>query len=116
MNTHKNIDISVVRNYIKSSSLTYSFIDGPHGFTVPETFYELEIDNRKTIHFYCIVPIYAEEIDLKLQKGTDALLDRFNFFNVSEIVDPVRRKTVKHPAGLFKPEKRYNITTNSHIN
>lgn len=63
-------------------------------------FYELKINKEKTIKFYCLYPIYKEEMDFKLKKGSDALLDKFEKYNVIDIVDIGRRNTcVKN--GLF---------------
>jgi hypothetical protein len=47
----------------------------PMGATVD--FSMLKVSPDKTIFFYQLVPIYAEEMDLKLRKGAEALMDRF---------------------------------------
>ena len=52
-----------------------------------ETCHTLEIDEETTIRFYSVVPIYREEMDFKLQKGTDPLLDKLGKHNVSELLD-----------------------------
>jgi hypothetical protein len=53
----------------------------------------------KEITILALFPLYAAEMSLKLNKGTDALLDAFDRAGVTEIVDPVRRPAVK--SGLF---------------
>ncbi len=60
---------------------------------VEEAFLELEISEEKQIHFYAVVPLYPEEMDYKLQYGTDALLDRFDQYGISEILDIDRPNT-----------------------
>ena len=66
---------------------------GPH-------FFELKISVEKTIKFYCLYPLYKEEMDFKLKKGSDALLDKFEQFDVSDIID-VDRKNTCLKKGLF---------------
>jgi hypothetical protein len=63
-------------------------------------FFELKIDDKKKINFYCLYPLYKEEMDFKLKKGTDALIDRFEEYNVSDVVD-INRKNTCAKKGLF---------------
>jgi len=66
-------------------------------------FFELKIDDQKKINFYCLYPIYKEEMDLKLKKGTDGLIDKFDEFNVSDVIDINRKNTCakKGPFGMW---------------
>ncbi len=68
--------------------------------SLSQEFYELKINEEKTIHFYCLFPLYKEEMDLKLKKGMDALIDKFEEFNLSDILDLNRPNTCKKK-GLF---------------
>lgn len=68
---------------------------------VPEEFYNLTIDENKTIEFFCIVPLYEEEMNLKLRKGSDILLDKFDKYNISDIIDIERKNVAKKRFGLF---------------
>jgi len=34
-----------------------------------------------------MIPVYKEEMDYKLEEGTDALLDLFDEYGISELVD-----------------------------
>jgi hypothetical protein len=68
---------------------------------VPKEFYTLEINKEKLINFFSIVPLYQEEMDFKLQYGTDALLAKFNRFGVSDIINPNRKNVAKKQFGLF---------------
>jgi len=63
-------------------------------------FFELKVKGDKTINFYCLYPLYKEEMDFKLKKGTDALIDKFEKFNVTDIVD-INRKNTCIKNGLF---------------
>lgn len=38
-----------------------------------------------SIYFYNLVPIYPEELQLKLDKGVNALIDRFNEYHISDV-------------------------------
>lgn len=58
--------------------------------TVPREFHELEIDAEKTIHFHAVIPLYQEEMQLKLDRGAEALFDGFDQNQVSEILDVSR--------------------------
>jgi hypothetical protein len=50
----------------------------------------LNVNPDKTIFFYQLMPIYAEEMDLKLRKGVDALMKRFDQDKVGVVVNPSR--------------------------
>lgn len=54
--------------------------------SLPDEFSELVTPDGKTIHFYCLYPLYKDEMDFKLQHGTDALLD---LLDESELLDDV---------------------------
>lgn len=58
--------------------------------SIKEEFYQLKIDEGKTIHFHALVPLHADEMDLKPKKGADARMDAFDKQKISEILDPGR--------------------------
>lgn len=41
----------------------------------------------KSVRFFQLIPLYREELELKLNKGLDALIERFNEFGVGEVID-----------------------------
>ena len=63
-------------------------------------FHELKINEDKTIQFFCLYPLYKEEMDFKLKKGSDALLDKFDKYNVMDIIAVDRTNTCLKK-GLF---------------
>lgn len=67
-----------------------------------EKFYTLELEN-KSIDFYSLIPLYQEEVNLKLKKGTEALFDGFDKFEVNDIIKIDRPNTAKRKKifGLF---------------
>lgn len=68
---------------------------------VPPEFAELKINEGKTIEFYSIVPLYNEEMNLKLAKGSDLLLDKFDDNDISEIININRKNVAKKRFGFF---------------
>jgi hypothetical protein len=48
----------------------------------------------KTIHLFALVPLYEEEMELKLREGSKALLPLFNAQHVNEIIVPNRPNVV----------------------
>ncbi|MFK8303634.1 suppressor of fused domain protein [Capnocytophaga stomatis] len=65
----------------------------PPYLSAPQDFLKLQTKDETTINFYCILPLYVEEMDLKLEEGVDALLDLFDEYQISEVVD-IHRENV----------------------
>jgi hypothetical protein len=63
------------------------------GVSLGEEFFELCLPDRSVTRFYCLYPLYPEEAKLKLAKGTDALIERFQKRGVSDVVQ-VNRPSV----------------------
>ncbi|MBM4362400.1 MAG: suppressor of fused domain protein, partial [Deltaproteobacteria bacterium] len=55
--------------------------------TADADFATLNLRPDKTIHFYAVVPIHESEMQLKLNKGTDALIDALDRAGVTDLVD-----------------------------
>ena len=55
-----------------------------------EAFWKLERPRAPVINFWMVVPLYWEELQLKLRAGTDALLAALEQHAVTEIIDPSR--------------------------
>lgn len=58
--------------------------------SVPDEFHTLTVAPDKVIHFFAVVPIYREELNLKLRSGLNVLLDEFEEAEITDIVDPQR--------------------------
>lgn len=54
-------------------------------------FFSLKISDQKSIDFYCLYSLYKEEMEFKLKNGSDALLDKFEEFNLSDVIDIERK-------------------------
>jgi Suppressor of fused protein (SUFU) len=78
--------------YAASTSLSGALIMPP--LLVPEDFAELELPDGRTVHFYAVVAMHADEMELKLRRGADHLAELFDDAGVSELVDPARPSVV----------------------
>lgn len=69
----------------------------------PDGFATLEVSPDKTIFFYQLMPIYAEEMDLKLRKGAEKLIELFDRHKIDVVVNPRRPNVAarKKWLGLF---------------
>lgn len=67
-----------------------------------EGFHTLTLKD-KSIDFYTLIPLYSEEVTLKMKKGVEALFDGFDKFGVTDIVQIDRPNTAKKKKlfGLF---------------
>jgi hypothetical protein len=68
--------------------------------SAPEPFQSVKVDG-KDVYFHCVVPLYQEEMDLVRRRGFAELLDKFNEQNVTDVIVPERKSTVKKFLGLF---------------
>jgi hypothetical protein len=71
------------------------------GRLVPREFSALTVSPEMQIHFYSVVPLYREEMDLKLKSGAEVLYERFNRYNVTELLDIKRRNVAKKLFGFL---------------
>lgn len=68
---------------------------------VPDDFHSLAINENKTIEFFSVVPLYDEEMNLKLRNGSSVLLERFDKHGISDIIDIERKNVAKKFLGIF---------------
>lgn len=62
---------------------------------VDKDFWELRVSDDKSIKFFNLVPLYAEETQLKLNKGMEALLEKLEQHGASLVMDAARPNTCK---------------------
>ncbi len=67
----------------------------------PDGFSELRINEEMSIRFLAVLPLYPEELDLKLKKGSEPLMDKLEKIQASELVEVGRRNVAKKRFGLF---------------
>jgi len=67
---------------------------------VPQDFYELKIAAH-AIAFFCLLPLYKEEMQLARDKGVNHLFETLLDAGVKDFVDPSRRNVAKKRFGFF---------------
>lgn len=77
---------------IANTGFGCALIMPPYLFTCEE-FLKLETSTGQIINFYSVIPLYKQEMELKIAKGLSALLDRFSDNNIDDIID-INRKNV----------------------
>jgi len=82
--------------YIAGSELCGALIAPP--VAMPPDFVHLALPEGR-LDFLAVVPVYAEEMKMKLERGTQALFERFDAHDINEIMVPNRRKVA---GGLFE--------------
>jgi hypothetical protein len=55
-------------------------------FSYPESFATIEGES-KTIKLFTAMPLYPEELELKMEEGSNALFDKFEEFGLEDMVD-----------------------------
>ena len=68
--------------------------------SLPKDFFELKTKAGKLIRFYCLYPLYKEEMEYKMNKGKEALIDKFEEYGIMDVVD-INRRNVCKKKGLF---------------
>jgi hypothetical protein len=71
----------------------------PH--CVPAEFHELKVNESKTIRFFAIVPLYAEELDWKLRSGCEVVEQALVKAGHSELLN-ISRTSVGAKPGFFR--------------
>lgn len=79
--------------YAENTKLCCSMLTYP--VMTDEWFQTLKIRDDKIINFYYVLPLYKEEMDYKLSKGMDALLDRFEKKKIKSVLDVKRKNAGK---------------------
>lgn len=85
--------------FAENTKLSGSIILPP--INIPEEFRSLEINKDKVIEFFSIVPLYDEEMNLKLHKGTDSLLDKLDKYGIGDLIITYRKNVAEKRLGIF---------------
>jgi len=59
---------------------------------LPDSFVNIKSDNG-LIKLYSAIPLFPQELDFVIKNGSGVLIDKFNDFDIQEIVDIKRRNT-----------------------
>ena len=63
--------------------------------TLPDAVQTLQRPNGQVIRFWNVIPLHADEMDLKVRDGSDALLELFDEAGISDVVDPGRPSALR---------------------
>lgn len=68
-----------------------------------DAMHHLSLEDGRVIEFISPIPLYREEMDLKLKKGAEALINRFETAKlpIEELFDPTRKNVAKKRFGIF---------------
>ena len=58
--------------------------------TLPAEFHELERPDNATVRFWSLYPLYPEEMNLKLRKGAEVILEHFERAGITDVIDKGR--------------------------
>jgi hypothetical protein len=83
--------------YAPDTTLCGSLIVPP--LVAPRGFEEFDVDDGRSVRILGVLPLYAEELELKLEHGLDALLHVLGGSDLTDVVRPRRRN-------LARPRRR----------
>jgi Suppressor of fused protein (SUFU) len=69
--------------------------------TLGEESFILRRDDDQDIYFFCVVPIFQDELFFKFEHGADQLMNLFDEHQVSDIVDIYRHSVTPQPKEKF---------------
>ncbi|MFC4098070.1 suppressor of fused domain protein [Paenibacillus xanthanilyticus] len=88
--------------YARNTKLAGMLVELPTIVDDLHAFFTLNMEPDKDVHFFSLIPLYAEEMDLKLSKGTEALRVKLDQAGVNEVVQLDRKNVAKKKLfGLF---------------
>ncbi|QJD83235.1 suppressor of fused domain protein [Cohnella herbarum] len=65
-----------------------------------KSFFTLSLPNETEVHFFSLIPLHKEEMDLKLKNGAEVLFEKLEKAGVNEVVN-LKRKNVAKKGFLF---------------
>lgn len=71
-----------------------------HSVIAPTEFATLKISENKNVEFFTLYPVYSDEMDLKLKKGAESLLNLLAKNGATDVIDIQRKSTC--PQGFWK--------------
>jgi hypothetical protein len=69
--------------------------------TTPPEFDQFEAGTGKVIRFLAVIPLYLEEVELKLKQGSDELIKRLEKQGVTEVLKPGRKNVARRSIWPF---------------
>jgi hypothetical protein len=88
------------RPYASNTKLSGMLLALPSITREPKDFFTLTLPNKNQVHFFSLIPLYTEEMDLKLERGADHLFEKLEKVGVNEIL-AIKRRNVAQKRFLF---------------
>lgn len=85
--------------YAMNTRLCCALIGPP--LLAPESFGTLALPDGRVVRFLAVIPLFEDEMRLKLDKGADALYELFEKRALTDLVDPNRPSVVPTKRRLF---------------
>jgi hypothetical protein len=85
--------------YVPKTEFCCALVVNP--LTTPPEFDQLEVAPGKVVHFLAVIPLYLEEVDLKLKSGSEELFQKLEKQGVTELLKPGRKNVAKRSLWPF---------------
>jgi hypothetical protein len=86
--------------YASNTKLSGMMLALPSIARDPKDFFELTLPNQNQVHFFSLIPLYTEEMNLKLERGANLLFEKLEKGGVNEILN-IKRRNVTQKRFLF---------------
>ena len=86
--------------YIPDSRLNGALLT--YSLALPEDAFRVPLPDGDILNFYSVILLYPEEMDYKLEKGTDSLFHLLDTVKTSEVVNLSRRSAIKKKNPLLR--------------
>jgi hypothetical protein len=86
--------------YADGTELSCALLIPP--LTVPDEFRTLDLGDGRTVQFLGVTAVTRDEMELKLKRGFDALVDLFDDRGLADLIDPKRPSVVQKRKGFFR--------------
>lgn len=63
--------------------------------SLPQGFHRLKVNEEKEISFLALIPIFRDEMEFKLKKGMEGLIEKFDANGLTEVIDIHRPSCLK---------------------
>jgi hypothetical protein len=73
---------------------------------MPEKFARLRLQDKEILNFWAIVPLYPDELAVKINQKAPALIERLSQKGISDIINPTRPSIFEKPVEPKKPKKK----------
>lgn len=87
--------------YAHNTKLSGMMLTVPSVVDNIESFFTLTFSEDKEVHFFSLLPLYKEEMELKINRGAEALYPKLEKAGINEILNPTRKNVCKKTFWIF---------------